>query len=529
MVAATALTGAMILLAIMIAPFLSYVPAWDAGWYLACLLNAVEVPFSLKNFNCAGHVSAAYTLLISAGQYVSFGSMELLHLSNLMLWIVACAAIARSVRLLSGKQMTSAETLALMGVLVLDPTGLSHVFHLNTDFAVATFGAVAYLALLERKAFLAAAAGTLMCFSKEVGVAYYLGLWGLSAFLLTSGTNVSLRGRSMKIFVSGLPLAFFGLRTLVRFVRHPDQPLFFTYEDVEKLSTSQMVLDINPLDPTMQGYLADLLVLNFHWILSIVAFAGLGYLVMTRGQTERGRAMWSAEGLFAICAALGAVYLVTRVRPFNHVRYTLTALPPLLVISLAFFWILVASARARAYILAALSVLWVASNLRTVDPGSRAYFGTFPVGRHEMLNMASHFFETNAVREHFNRDELVYNLEYLRLHQLADAVFADIGLTGELAIMGSRDSKFFWPGMIDAETKRRVARRTGGVFMAHYLDSTEEFQNVVEKPRTLYYLEFPNMLSRPEYAVLKTWYEYRRSKVYSIDGYELVVHEFAHR
>ncbi len=142
--------------------------------------------------------------------------------------------------------------------------------------------------------------------------------------------------------------------------------------------------------------------------------------------------------------------------------------------------------------------------------------------------MSSGFYEPSENRPHFIRDEVVYNLEFLRLHELADRIFKTLEFDGKKTFFGSNGSRFFWPGMVNIETRERTAM-TEGVFRPHYFDLVAEFANVIDKPETLFYLDFPTMPSKADFAGLAQWYDYRRTAVFEIEGYQLPVHEFTFR
>jgi hypothetical protein len=532
-------TGFLAFLVLLI-PFLETVPPWDAGWYTACLLNATEAKFQFRNFNCVGHTSFGYMLLLAIGQYLDFGNMVLLHGTNIFLWYLAILSFYGILRTLWSDEKLRDEQALLSIALLFMPTISANLLHLNLDFGVLAFALPTVFFLVRGEFFYSAIAGTLMAFSKETGAALYVVILialGMGAFKARHLDFFKNRVRAAFIIA---PLALYGARIIYRVLRAPELNIFYTEEGLnfQEKPLLEMVFDLNIFEPSFRAYLIDVFILQFQWIFTLGILLGLVVIPVqallraktgnpnsTQSEGGGGRSLRIAPNLFVTLLLLGTLYLLTRHRPFNHVRYLLCTAPMLLLV---FHSVSIRSLRPairRGAIWVSI-FLFVFSSVSTIDPVSKYLVGTFNFGDRPILNMSSAFFVPNALHTAgFNRDELVYNLEYTRMLDLSDAVFRDIDLDGKLTIMGSVGSRFFWPGLVNETSRRRTARRTA-VFKPHYFEDVAEFSHVVEKPETLYYLEFPNMVTPAQLTLLHQWYDYVDTRRYSLGGYALNVHVF---
>lgn len=57
------------------AAYSATVPMWDSRIYFDALMTAATSPFSISNFNVAGHPTAAYFLFLSLPQYIDPGGV----------------------------------------------------------------------------------------------------------------------------------------------------------------------------------------------------------------------------------------------------------------------------------------------------------------------------------------------------------------------------------------------------------------------------------------------------------------------
>jgi hypothetical protein len=535
------LTAGLLAFILLLVPFMETVPLWDAGWYNACLLNATEAKFHLRNFNCVGHTSIGYMLLLAIGQYLDFGNMMLLHGTNIVLWYLAVLSFYGILRTLwSDKQLQEEQALLTIALLFM-PTISANLLHLNLDFGVLVFVLPTIFFLITAQFHYSALTGTLMVFSKETGAALYVVVLVALALAVLKTRQIPFFKSLYKASFIVAPLGLYGARIMYRILRAPELNIFYTEEGLnfQEKPLLQMAFDLNVFDPSFRAYLIDVFILQFHWIFTLGIVVGL-FVILAQAHfghkidesdhnhSDRAQNLFFAPNVFVSLLFLGTLYLLTRHRPFNHVRYLLCILPMFLMI---FHAVSIHGLRPQVRRSAIwLSIfLFVGSSVSTFDPVSKYLIGTFQFGERSLLNMSSAFFVPNALHSAgFNRDELVYNLEYTKILDLTDAIFRDMDLDGKKTFMGSVGSRFFWPGLVDETTRRRTAKRIS-VFKPHYFEDVAEFSHVVDKPETLYYLEFPNMVTPAQLPLLREWYEYVDTRSYTVSGYALNVHVFKHR
>lgn len=526
---------------ILLIPFMETVPLWDAGWYTACLLNATEATFHLRNFNCVGHTSVGYMLLLAIGQYLDFGNMALLHGTNILLWYMAVLSFYGILRTLWPDEDLRDEQALLSVALLFMPPISANLLHLNLDFGVLALALPTVYFLTTGRFHYSAITATVMAFSKETGAALYVIMLAALGLATLKQRNLAFFRNPARIVLLLAPICLYGARIIYRLLRAPQLNVFYTEEGLnfQEKPFWQMALDLDIFEPSFRAYLIDVFILQFNWIFTLGIIAGMitilgKVLIRDRKQishelqSHEKNSLWLAPNLFVVLLLLGTLYLLTRHRPFNHVRYLLCTLPMLLLVFHSVSIHALPSIIRRCTIWLSL-FLFIISSVTTIDPISKYLIGTFQFGERPILNMSSAFFIPNALHTAgFNRDELVYNFEYTRLLDLTEAVFRDMNLDGKKTFMGSVGSRFFWPGLVNETSRRRTARRTS-VFKPHYFEDVGEFSHVVEKPETLYYIEFPNMTTPAQLTLLHEWYDYVDTIKYSINGYSLNVHVFKYR
>jgi hypothetical protein len=505
-----------------------YVPVWDAGWYYACIFNAVEAPFQLKNFNCVGHVSVTYISILALFQHIGPGQPYWLFLGNASLLCLAGLSFYLIVRSFNGciqenTQFDISDVLVTI-CFITCPSIIANLFHINLDFAVMIFSLCTLLAIRIGNCWLTALFGILMAFSKEIGLPLYAGLVLVGELFFTPREKVRFftRKDGLRLFVLALPITLYLLRIVRRLILYPEQSLFYTeqeYHFAEK-SALDMFLDFNIFEPTFRTYLFDIFLFQFNWIFALCAFFSI-LIVFKRGSFKiNGR--WKTF-LSLTLFLIGSTYLVTRHRPFNHIRYVLPVLP----IYFLFCYALMKQSLPRVVtiiILGLTSGLFLLSQLRSFDPLSAKYFGMVSLGDKSVFNMAQHFFASSPSRPSFNRDELAYNLQFMYPLRTVQLAFKEMKPDGNVTFMGSSGSKFYWPDFIEELTFNRVGRRSDRVFKAHYFDTARDFSNVHNKPEQLPFIEFPQFYSARDLIDLEQWYVKENSHEIVRDGYAITLH-----
>jgi len=108
---------------------------------------------------------------------------------------------------------------------------------------------------------------------------------------------------------------------------------------------------------------------------------------------------------------------------------------------------------------ASVAALLAVSAVRTVDPVSRAIWGTFPVGDRALLSITS---LRNECCGH-GRDQLVYNLEFTQFASLQDALYERIKPSDSTVLVVPPEGNWFTVESLDSATHRRTMRAEGTV------------------------------------------------------------------
>jgi hypothetical protein len=230
-------------------------------------------------------------------------------------------------------------------------------------------------------------------------------------------------------------------------------------------------------------------VLNFAWVTTLIVAVAV-IAVLTRTGTRR----LLAETLRFASTPTGCVTLVvlvsafalTRFASYANSRYLLAVITLSLVPLFAALQAFRLDASVRRAILTALCLLLGVSNVRTIDPISRALYGTFAFGDHEMLRMTSITHECCGP----GRDQLVYSPEFTNLEQLASDALETI-VPGDSTLIVLPDStNWFTIALLDRTTNRRTFEGKRAIVpVVAEADSAYLFMG---RYRRAHYLALPN-------------------------------------
>src|ERR1019366_9875528 len=200
-------------------PELQYVPVWDGRVYADCAIAAASngiAGLSMESLRCGGHPSQGYIVFLAASQLLRFGDIAALHLTNIMLGLLALA----SIRVVLARVFPDPQAARQLDVVTLlcavHPVVLSTLLQVNVDFGVYVFFFVALAALLSGRFGWTALAGIFLCFSKETGVLAYVLMVGLDVLFRVSppGTPAERVKRVLPMWITTVPVALFGAHVL---------------------------------------------------------------------------------------------------------------------------------------------------------------------------------------------------------------------------------------------------------------------------------------------------------------------------
>ncbi|GLC26706.1 hypothetical protein [Roseisolibacter agri] len=553
-----------------------YVPMWDARIYAECAVSAAERPFALEALRCGGHPSHAYIGVLSLLQRLDVGNPQLLLLANAALLALGAVAFARLLRSAFPDEEVALERALLVGALLLDPAVLSSVLHVNVDVGVLAFLVGAAAALAERRLWIAALFGLLASFSKETGALLYAALaaihvavlalpqpvprpvrlgayagvlgallsvllvpWGpwsaplavgvaLAAARLASGTPWRIDGRRwLAVAATHAPLALppvlYAAHLLWR--GHANAAGGALWAGTSGGDVAQMLLHPQ-LGPEARTFLALILVLNFHWIPSVALAADLavGLRRFVARLAPRTVPHARADAVMVVTLfAVAAVYLVTRFPSLVMARYVVPVFPYVFAAALASLLRLRVPAVARRVALAAFVALLAWSARATPDPVSRALWGTYRVGRHELLYVNS-FAGTCCGR---GLNQAIYNLEFLRFAQLTQAALSHVRpvATGRtLVLPGPAD----WLSInaLDRDERRRLRGRD---LTVPTLMRAQDLADGRALPDTAWFLDVAYFPGDAELARVARLYHVGAPDSLWIDGYGIGVRRLVRR
>ena len=447
-----------------------YVPIWDGSVYANCAIDAAAnglAGLTMESLRCGGHPSQGYIVFLAASQVLRFGDIVALQLTNVVLGLLALASIRVALARVFPAPQLARQLDAVTFLCAVQPVLLATLLHVNVDFGVYVFAFVTLAALLSERFWLAALAGVLLCFSKEPGVLAFALMVGLDVvFRAASPGTVAERVRRVRpLWVMVIPVALFGAHVLRWDATHV-KPAVWKHAWQQSAMDGFRFFDLS--EPRFRSYAAGIFVLGFMWVISGLIAADLlvGGVRMVRRLPDRAvsgaaPARLAYLGVFTLLLT----YLLTSFRTWSNLRYFALLYPLLVILSFGSLLRLGAGPRVRAAALAAIGALFLLATYRSVDPLSRAIYGTFNIGQRDMYRMSSF----TGVFGGIGRDELVYNLQFTSFHWAQNAMYAAVKPTDSTTIVFPRSNRWQLWSPLDARTFERVAARTGTI-MPDYAD-----------------------------------------------------------
>jgi len=466
---ASVLATAGCIVAWLIGSRVSYVPMWDGFVYAEAINDAVAAP-SLEGLRLAGHASQAYAALAVALQAIAPGSVWPLLVLNAALLVTACVGFHRLLALAFPEPLRSVERALLTAAFALQPSLLAAVVQPGLDLPVVPGIIWCTVFMLERRWVATILVGIVTAFTKESAVLLYavlLATYGVWTFIRTTG---SIRVRFVEVLrlaPLAVPGIVFGLYLLWRKQSAvAGEPVVWNAGTAMINQSLVRQLLVPRIDRYLASFLAMMGILNFAWIAT--AFTAAGAVVYTRRLVRAGTARLAARELingassvvgFLVLFTGAAVFALTRLATYANSRYVLPIIALLFLLCYASLVTLVRSPRIREGILGAFAVLLMISSVRTIDPVSRALYGTFAVGDRELLRM------TSITREccGSGRDQLVYNLEFTTLERLTSDALESVSARDSTVIVIPDSTDWFIATRVDPVSHRRTVTRDGAV------------------------------------------------------------------
>ncbi len=475
---------------LIVAPELGYVPIWDARVYADCVVEAAASGITVESLRCAGHPSQGYAFLLALSQVWRPGNIVLMHLANVVLGIVALGCF----RLVLARTFPAREHARQLDLLTLacavHPVLLSSLLQVNLDFGVYVFFFALLAALANGRIAWAAVAGGLLCFSKETGALAYALTVGLYVAYEAAGGDEEARTRRRQLRVAvvflAIPLALFAAHVVWWNSPHGPSAVWRQAGQAGPLSGVRL-LDFT--DPVFRSYAAGIFLLGFGWVMTVILASDLavaGIRTMRRLPDRALPGTAPRQLAFLTTLAVLLTWALTSFRTWSNLRYFTLLYPLLILLSFAALLRLGIPARMRAVILGGLVSVFLVASYRSVDPVSRAVYGTFSIGERQMYRMASLTGEFGGV----GLEQLVYNLEFTGYHLVENRLFGVLKPTAETVFAAAWRVRWNVWSQLDSLTYQRTMARER-VFAPRYADDIEAAVSVATTPE-LWFLEFSN-------------------------------------
>jgi hypothetical protein len=497
------------------------VPLWDGRAYYNLLARAVNSPFSLENYYPFGHASVLYYLLVGFFVKLAPGSVVAFQLA---MTFVTCLGAYGFYQLLNHytqgtRPLADPLTKALLTFsFAVHPLILGASFNFCLDHGLMCFFLLYYWFCISKNPIAAALAGTFMVFTKEPGV--LLLPIPILAVLIESTARSRMRILKSMLAAAVVPLLFFGGSYVFRKYFQAGSAVWEQTSQKSLQETAAMYLNIFRWNSISITNLIHVFVLNFNWVLTVSFLAFTVLLGLRSKKRSLERNDWSL--LFVLA---GVTWALTRYETFTNARYVVPAVAILLLVTGIQGLRVLKSRRVQRVSAASLAVLLLLAGFRTFDPVSIAIFGTFPFGERSLLRVTSLTKECCGL----GRDQLVYNLEYTKFHNLTSLALEKIQPSEKTFLLSHPLSTYFEYGhlMIGPLNPSNYHRSLGSeesLFPKQgFVASLVKFPDL---PRRLYYLEFPIFDSQEDLAELSRLYSSHNTEVIQNDGYALRLHYF---
>lgn len=461
--------------------FIYYSQYWDSDWYWQLLLSSVAsvqnsntvseiVKNVFNNFNFLGHPSMAYVAITSVGQFIDFGNVVNLNITNVVLGIIAIV----SFNLLLKKYFND-NILILLGTLIFafNPLFYATTISYNLDFPIFVFTTLAVTSLGYKKYSLFLVTLLLLVFSKETGVLIYIFL--ITAIFITY-RNIFI-DNMYKFILPGL--IFITYLVLNSGNLWNANALTNTGNKISLVFDNSKIFAFGLNAENIKVRLFQIFILNFNWIYSLVILFGLFY--------KKSKSYF----FYLIPLLLFVIFNLTyTVMPFS--RYVVAANLFLIILFLFTLQNIKINSFYPRSILFFVSVLMLVQTFKSIDPSPQLLFGKNYIG--SKINSPVFGF----------RDGLVYNSEFVFVDELSKIIRSDKKIYGKIIL--DEGSQYFFKDIGDIGTVEKIAE--------------------VKDKKDLYYIHVP-WFSNKEKSLKKLSKYFEVKYIYEIVylGYKIEVYE----
>jgi len=415
---------------------MDFIPIWDSVWYANCLESATQPHLNLAQLGCIQYDSFSYLSMLALLFKVFHYDFKILYLYNLLM----SYALLSVLYLIFLEYKVDKKFAALgAGLLSISPLFIVTGLNINPDFALVVYWFIAYYFLTVKKFEFACLLGLLLSFTKMTGAIHY-GLLVLIFLALDTYKNkrVAWSLAALLYIPTVVYLSMESLYIVLKIRSHLPSHLDFNY-------VLKNAFNLDPFRRRNIELMFGVSLLNFNWVYWPTILFGLYSFIKKRQSSNLN--------IFLAISFLGSLFIVSRILPFYNPRYFL--LPHLLwgFMGLLTIYTLLKNLRLKFALNIVLYSLLVVSSFRTIDPVSKAIFGSFFWGAHELLSPGKSM--DNAPVP--GRDQIVYNLQVLNVHRLLDIFYQKYQISDKDLLVTSPQSNPYHLAYIDKKTYGRVA------------------------------------------------------------------------
>jgi hypothetical protein len=440
-------------------------------------------------------------------------SVVMLNLTNALLGVASIWAVFAILRA-TYPDCSPRDRCLLTAIYAFWPAMLASYLNMSPDSGILVFLLLTVAFLLQGQTLPAAVAGLFLAFSKETGALLYVLALGTYALLLSGNRSKILQPSSARLtrpWILAIPLVVLSLNTVAQFSRNRP-PIYAALQQKGHWSFDPRTVVSGPYAPAIW-------ILNGGWVLTLsFAFAPVVALLFAgaRRRWESREIRGNRRALFLALFFAGSVYALTRYETFVNVRYLLPIYALLVPLWFLPISIILGPGRARSICLA-LVLAWIASGIyRTTDPVSKWAWGTFDFGDHKILSLTSLTGECCG----FGRDQLPYNLEFLRFGEISNQIFGWIRPTAATTLAANVRADRL--GRIDSEGRRTL--RTDDRTLTIHFSTPEIIERRVRQPDLIYFVAFPNFVNTADLLRLRKNYGVESVRTFAKAGYAIPVY-----
>ncbi len=394
------------------AQYWSLLPIDDGSYYYEILKKFTPAPLNLMA-GSADHNAQLWMAVAGLPDFFFPGNVMVFNVWLSLLSAASVMATYAIIRILTAGLLEESDIALGTAVVAFHPSIMCNLVHFSPDTGIYLFMTFTLWALLKEQKWLAVACGCVLVFSKEQGVAY-LGLLHAFCACLKPGWpdrwRFMLHNCASLLLPYALMLAYAWYKTQLL-----HQPFFFSNPHVYTGFESRSFL----------MYLLMGFVLNTNWLVSAIILAGAARMARANPSSpalRRHRACWLAYlGLF-----VSVLTVIMAVRHRCNLRYLL---PLNFTLMLCFIYTLPAirNPKTRHALLAAMAVMMLCQNVRTLDPVSLRVFCSTHLGTHPILHFAADNCLFGREVHLVKRDGYVYNMEYTKLTLIQEEIVRRFG------------------------------------------------------------------------------------------------------